>query len=333
MRKKEKIRFEVDPFNRLVYKKSEKKSRLPGFRTVIDGRFRIGKNNNLIYEVRKSPLSTIPQKIKLKGSWSLDKNHNLILTLNKWGNQIFGNKLILKGDLIDVKANKLTFAVTTKDSSGKTHLYTLNFEGIWQADKFNRLSFNIKKEKGNPDTLILKGSWEINKNNEIIYTYTKSRLKRKTKRTKTITFKGYWDITNKHRITYILNKEINSEFTFEVRLGKPAGRGMEYQIGIGVTPAKKKLTLSGQWKVNKRLGLIFEMPYEKGKRRGIIFGASCKIGKQNNLEFKLKNKKGDDLGIDIKLSRKIIKGAGETFLRALKEGGKLSIIAGVGIRW
>jgi len=39
MKKTEKIRFEIDPHNRLVYEKTGRKSNIPGFRTVVDGRF------------------------------------------------------------------------------------------------------------------------------------------------------------------------------------------------------------------------------------------------------------------------------------------------------
>ncbi len=330
---KEKIRFEIDPFNRLIYKETGKKSKLPGGRTVLEGSFKIDKNNNLIYEVKKSLLSAIPENVKFKGNWSLDTNHNLILTLNKWGNQIYGNKLVIKTDLREAEANRLTFEAATKDFSGKTRLYLLNFSGRWQADKFNRLNFNVKREKGEINTLTLEGGWEVNRKNEIIYTYMKSHLKRKTTIKRTLTFTGYWDITEKHRINYILNKEIHSEFNFEVSVGKPVKRGMEYKIGFGAFPARGKITLFGQWKVNKNLGLIFEMPREKGKSRGIIFGASCKLGKHNNLEFRLKNKKGEDLGIDVKISRKLIKEAGELFVRAVKSGKEFSILAGVGFRW
>lgn len=330
----EKVRYEIDPHNRLIYAKTGKKSKLPRFRTVLDGRFKIDKNNRLTYHVKKSQVSNIPQQVLLRGRWSLDKDHNLILTLNKWGNQIAGNKLTIKSELIDVKANKLSFVAVTKDSHKKTHIYILGLGGSWQADKYNRLAFNIKKEKGITDKLILQGAWELNKQNEIIYTYTKSSLLPKEKITKTITLRGYWEVTQKHRISYILNKAINSQFDFKVSLGKPIKkRGLQYEAGIGVTPVKRIITLFGKWKVNERLGLLFEMPYEKGNLHRIIFGATCKLDKNYNLDFRLKNRLGKDLGIDVKLSRRILKGQGEAFIRALRSRKEVSILAGIGFRW
>jgi len=62
----------------------------------------------------------------------------------------------------------------------------------------------------------------------------------------------------------VLNKEINSCFDFQVSLGKPIKRGLQYEIGVGVKPAKKKFTLFGFWKINQKLGLLFEMPSQKG---------------------------------------------------------------------
>ena len=73
----QKIRYEVDPHNRLT--------RLgPGkFRQVIDGEFKLDDNNSLAYHVKKSDNIDIPQQIKFSGDWSLDTGHNLILTLDK----------------------------------------------------------------------------------------------------------------------------------------------------------------------------------------------------------------------------------------------------------
>jgi len=330
MKKTEKIRYEVDPHNRLIYEKTGEESEVPGFRTVLDGSFEIDENNYVTYHVKKSQRSDIPQQVKLRGGWSLDKEHNLVLTLDKWGNQIAGNKLTVESELIDAKDNRLSFAVTSKDSEGNDHIYIVKLGGRWQADEYNRLSFNIEKEKGITDRITLQGAWEVNQQNELIYTYEKSA---RGKETKTITLKGYWDITERYRIKYVLNKEIESEFDFKVSVGKPVGRGLEYEIGVGASPSKKTITLFGNWKVNKKMGLLFEMPYAEGKINSVIFGAWGKLDKNLNLEMRLENKIGEDLGIDVKLSRRILEGQGEAFIRALRSQKEVSIVAGVGFRW
>ena len=333
MKKTEKIRFEIDPHNRLVYEKTGRKSDVPGFRTVVDGKFEIDKDNQLIYHVKKAQGSDIPQQLKLKGKWALDDEHNLMLTLDKWGDQIAGNKLTIKSELIDAKDNMLAFSMTTKDSENSTHIYIVKLGGRWQADKYNRFTFNVQKETGITDKITLTGAWEVNKQNEIIYTYEKSTARKKERISKTITLRGYWDITEKYRILYVLNKKINSTFDFEVGFIRPTKSGMEYQIKIGVVPAAKILTLSGKWKVSKKLGLLLEIPYEGREVQGIVFGASCKLSEKDMLELKLKNISGEDLGASLRLSRKILKDQGEAFVEAVREGKEVSLLAGIGFRW
>ncbi len=333
MKKTEKIRYEIDPHNRLIYEKIGEESEVPCFRTVLDGSFEIDENNYVTYHVKKSQVSDIPQQVKLKGAWFLNQDHNLVLTLDKWGNQIAGNKLTIQSELIDAKDNRLSFAVTSKDSEGNSHIYIVQFGGRWQADEYNRLSFNIEKEKGVTDRITLQGAWEVNKQNEIIYTYEKSARGKEEKITKTIIFKGYWDIAEKYRIIYVLNKEIESEFDFKVSVGKPAARGLEYEIGVGATPSKKTITLFGKWKVNQNLGLLFEMPGVEGNIRSVILGGWAKLDKNLNLEIRLENRAGEDLGIDVKLSRRIFEDQGEAFIRALRSQKEVSITAGVGFRW
>jgi len=325
MRKTERIRYEIDPFNRLIFSKSK---RGRGFRYVLDGTFRIDKNNVLTYQLKSSPNPPIPRQLKLCGNWSLDPEHNLALTLDKGK-----DKLTLKGEIIAARADALVFCVSTKDSGGKTHLYILQLQGQWQVDKYNCLSFLVKKENDLYDTLTLTGIWEVNAQNQLIYTYTRTALKRKKKLYQTFTFKGFWEITEKYRISYMLNEELNSGFDFKVNLEKPLKRGLQYEIGIGVAPVKKKITLFGFWKINEKLGLLFEMPYEEGKLRSIIFEATCSLGSGYNLNLRLKNLSHQDLGIDLKLSKTLFKNQGEAFLEALKEGKEVSLLAGIGFRW
>jgi len=333
MKKTEKIRYEVDPHNRLVSEKTGKESEVPGFRTVLDGEFEIDENNQVTYHVKKSQGSDTPQQVKLRGKWALNDEHNLVLTLDKWGNQIAGNKLTVESEIIDAKGDEIAFSVTSKDSENNTHIYIVKFGGRWQADEHNRLMFNVEKEAGATDKITLRGAWEVNKQNELIYTYEKSAPGRKEKITKTITLKGYWDIAGKHRILYVFNKEIGSEFDFKVSVGKPAARGLEYELGVGAAPSQKTITLFGEWKVNKNLGLLFEMPYAEGKIQSIVFGGWGKLNKDYRLDLRLQNKAGEDLGIDVKLSRRILEGQGEAFIRALRSQREVSIVAGVGFRW
>ena len=106
---KSRIFYEVDPHNRLILKRSSKRSEIKRFRQVASGRFKTDKKNRLSYEVLKSPVSSIPQKIKFSGRYSLDEKHNLVYILDKWNNQYAGNRLRLKTGIIDARFNEIIF--------------------------------------------------------------------------------------------------------------------------------------------------------------------------------------------------------------------------------
>lgn len=333
MGKVERIRYEVDPHNRLIAERTGRETAIQRYRQVLDGRFKINPDNSLTYHIKKSQHIAAPQQIKFYGKFSLDKNHNLIFTLDKWSNQCLGNRLIIKTDIIDAKSNELSFSVTTKSPSGQEQVYILKTSGRWQADKYNRLTFNIERERGGVDKLTFEGGWEINKQNQIIYTYTKRHLKRKEKISRVITLKGYWDITDKYRVSYILNKRLSSLFDFKIILINAFRRMLLYKIGIGVIPKKRIMTVFGRWKLNKKLGLLFEIEYERANLKTIIFGTQVKLDKNYNLDFKLKNKLNKDLGIELKLFRAILKNQGKAFIKTLLSRREMTILAGVGIRW
>jgi len=333
MKRTQKIKYGVDPHNRLIAAASRKESGISGFRHILDGRFKIGKFNTLSYHLKHPQSSPIPQQLKLSGRWSLDKKHNLVLTLDKKHNQIVKDRLTLKTQVFNAKADKLEFLIISKDHLGRPHLYTLALRGSWQADKYNRLTFSVKRRKDLHEQLTLRGTWEVNRRNQIIYTYTKTSLKKARKFTHTIAFKGYWQIYKLNRLIYVLNKQTGSEFDFKISLGKPDKYGLKYEIGIGARPKRKKFSLFGRWKINKRLGLTFEMPTEGGKVRRLVFGAKLKLQNNAYLEARLKNSFGKDLGIKLKLSKTILKGIGETYLVALKDGKEISLLAGAGLRW
>lgn len=255
----EKVFYEIDPFNRLIIGSlpGGRKSGVKKFRQVVNGRFRTDENNALFYEVNKSQDIDIPQKIRFSGKLSLDKKHNLVLTLDKWNNQCEGNRLALKVKLVDAKANEISFLVNSKVSEGRSLTYIMKLYGSWQADKSNRLTFGVEKDRGGTDNLTLSGVWEINKNNEIVY--------REGRDSQVITFKGYWDIAGKRRIKYVLDKRLDSGFNFKSSLGTLAPEGREtylaFEVGIGVSNAKKlrrKIIFSGKWKISKGAEVILE---------------------------------------------------------------------------
>ena len=335
-----KIQYETDPHNRLVVSGSGRKSGLPKFRQVIDGRFRLDKDNNLSYRV-KAPLpedENIPHQIKLKGEWSLTDDHLLRLTLDGQGRQTFGDRITLQGEILDVNKNSLLFAVTTTTKDNTRSTYVLNLEGTWKADENNRLSFRVKKEEGGYDILSFNGLWEINKSHQIIYRYEKARLIRKKRQSHALIFKGYWDIKDAVRISYLLGKETDSSFDFKTSAGIFKKDYIRYELGIGLSgrigPVRRTITLYGKWNLKKDVGLTFEVDYENKRAKQIVFGADARLTDRDTIIFKLKNDvENKDMGVNLELSRKIFKGGGEAFLSLLKSNRESAIYAGAAWRW
>lgn len=300
-RRKERVRYEVDPHNRLIVTETGKKGDIPKYRHLIDGRFKIGKKNSLTYHVKKSHDTAIPQQIKFSGNWSLAKDHNLTFTLSKWGNQIAGNKLTIKGKVIDAKNSTLLFALATKTPEGHARVYTIKLSGSWRADKNNRLTFDVGKEKGPHDVLTLRGVWDINPQGKLIYQYTRRNLRAEQKQAHTLTFEGKWDASDKLRLSYAW--------------GKTA------------------ITIGGRWKIDAKRGLLFEVEYKKGRIHALIFGGTLKLNKKDNLEVRLRSERGKDLGAKLVLSRRFLKGCGEAFLKAQTSRKETTLGAGVGFIW
>lgn len=335
----EKVRYELDPHNRLIITKKGKRASPHRFRRVLDGYFSVDKENMLVYHI-KTPLQSgtdTPHQIKLKGTWSLTDNYDLRFTLNKWKRQTFGDQLTLKGNIIDVDKNSLLFAVTTTSKDGIKSTRVLRLRGYWQADRWNRLGFKIRHLRGRTDELKFLGSWEINKNHNIIYRYQKVDLLRRHRRTHQLTFRGHWDITQKRRILYILEGGSESVFNFRTGIGVFTSRYIKYELGIGVNKrrnfSKRTLVLYGRWSLKKGVGLIFEVQYSDKKIHKILFGAKARIRRNNYIEFKLRGKSGRPLGATLELSRVHLKGEGKTFLRLLAEKGELQVLIGGAFRW
>ncbi len=338
----QKLRYEVDPHNRLIVSEAAESADPARFRRVFDGKFKIGPDSSLIYHI-KAPMDGLmperqpPHQVKLRGQWSLTENHDLKLTLDKWHRQIPGDELTLQGEIISVAAHALLFAVTTRSQKNLDERYVFRLQGKWQADKHNRLTFRVNKGRGRHDILTFTAVWEINKNQRIVYRYEKARLIRKSRLDKTLVFKGHWNIFKRNRLTYELSRDRESAFDFRTGLGFLAKDYIKYEIGIGAAdrkqPLRRLVTLFGNWKLKKNTGLLFEMEYEKGQAKAIKFGAEVKLSKSDNLEFKLKNEFGQDLGLQLKLSRKLLKGAGQAFLKLLKSKKESAIYAGGAWRW
>ncbi|MBU0709287.1 MAG: hypothetical protein KJ793_01070 [Candidatus Omnitrophica bacterium] len=320
-----KVRYEVDAHNRLVVK-SGRKTELKRFRRVVEGSFKTDKKNQLTYHIKAPVGRRGPHQVKFQGKWSLNKNHDLRLTLDKWRRQTFGDQLTLKGDIVDLNKNSLVFAVGTRTNKGKQSIYLIRLQGAWQADKNNRLTFRAGQDRDNYDTLTFEGIWGIGKDYEIIYRYTKAKLRDKPKQVHTLIFKGKWKIRDQARIAYEIDKGSGSGFNFKTSVGVFKDRYIKYEVGVGTSGEKQTIKLFGRWKIKKDLGLIFEV------KRGydIVLGAEAKLSDRDSILFKLKDTGSEG---EFELRRALLKGDGQAFIRFLKSKRESAVFVGVGRGW
>lgn len=335
----EKVRYETDPHNRLISKKTGKDTRLPFFRQVLDGEFRTVNKNDLVYHI-KAPRSSHPKaahQVKLKGRWSLDKNHDLVFTLDKWKRQASGDRLTIRGDIIEAGKNSLLFAVTTVRSGVNPSAYILKLEGSWQADKHNRLTFRVNRERGGADYLTFAGIWEIGRGYQIIYKYEKEGLLRKKKRVRTVTFKGSWEIKGRSRISYVIERGSGSVMEFRASAGIFGDNYIKYELGIGglrrARPVRRSIVLFGKWRMARGSALVFELIRGREGIEDISFEAEVGITDKDKLLFRLKDGSGRKMGIELELTRKLFVKEGESYLRLLKSGREKAMLAGAGFRW
>ena len=328
---KTKTKIEIDPENRLWFR-TGKSSGLPDIMQILTGDFVTDKDNDLSYQVKTPMDGSAPKEVKLAGKWKLDKNLDLQLALDG-ERQANGNKLTLKGKLSDVQSDSLAFEYDTKDEKGTKSTQTVRLNGQWQVDEKNRLLFAVKRQQGPSDQLILGCGWELDKQNRITYSYTKTALKTREKIEHVFTLSGYWDITDSHRLSYLISENNITGPAFKVGVGKACEGSLEYQIGVEGSVYAKTLKLTGRWRVNDTLGLVFEMPCEDGRIRSMIFGASFKFNKDFDLDFRIRNETGKDLGIEATLSKRILDGSGEVFLQGFASEQRQQIMAGVAFKF
>ena len=268
-----------------------------GFASLTAGRFSV-KDNRLSYILPNG------SRIPFDGEWSLDEKHNLVFFLRDDGDA--SGRIVLRGKIISARAGVLAFEASGVNESGMVEWQVFELYGHWDADPSNRLAFTLRKG-GSPGRLVLRASWEVGSNQEIVYTYTRETLKRTGLREKiTVTFSGYWQIYSRNRIVYSLCRSSGEGFAFKVCLQTPslypADGKIKYRLGAGVSQGRD-ISLYGQWKFGRRFNLAFEMRYGPGSKERIYFDAGFKNKRGDSLAFRLKTLEGKFSGISLLCSR------------------------------
>lgn len=252
------------------------------------------------------------ERLHHKGRWRLNKDHDLeIVVTDATGAD--KEVLTLKSEIVSVASDELTFLITSKKDRDTEVTRVLRLSGKWQTDESNRLSFAVSKEDGTEDVLLFGGAWGLGKDNEIVYRYRRTRLKRKTKEERGLIFKGHWQITAKDKLLYVLDTTGESGFLFKAQFEGAgiAGRfgALKYRVGIGLSRYKRPVE-----KVIKLLGAV-----------------RWNMTKRDALEFEFIGAEGRKSGMTITLSRKLL--GGEAFLRFKKLAEESKVEAGVRIPW
>ncbi len=317
-----KAHFTVDQDNQLLIGSPALKQLL-----VVNGKFSLDTDNNLIYLLNETVgwrrEYGLPNRIKFKGRWSLNENYDLELYLDKTEEQFNGDYLCLKGRVLYAGQESFVFQLNSRDKRRANRLSLLKFSGIWQADEFNRIIFQVKK-KATPDTLAFKGIWQVNANQQISYEYEKIQLKTKRKIKDTLVFTGFWQVFSANRLSYILSYTLPrneilrdsarargssaSRFDFRAHLETPnlypKKSVIKYRLGVGIRrdlqPALSRIIyLYGTWKFSRRLGLSFEMHYGRAKVKRLTFNTQVNLSQRDKIIFQLTDNRGRRLGISV----------------------------------
>ncbi len=299
----------------------------------MEAKYKLTKDNQLI-------VISEGKEVTLDGEWQLDKENNLSFILRKADTQTSGEKITLQVKLIKAEAHTLAFSLDTQGKNGTHHAQWLEFKGKWQADKYNRLQFLIKKKAEGNQALTLQGTWDV-KQNTLVYTYNKSSLGSKVKQSHDLYFKGYWQIKGKSHLTYILDTQDLSRFDFRVYLETPnliGKRGeIKYRIGIGAKGSRlfktQVISLYGVWKLERKSGLSLAIDYADGRVKTIDFGVFLQLDEKTKITLSLVNKEGKDIGISLTLNKSFLKNNAQWFLKLACQENRPGLEWGVSLPW
>ncbi len=260
----------------------------------------------------------------VKGRWTFGRNNEL-----QYRTEGPAKEIKLKGSLIAAEPDALVFTYTETQSGDVTVKRTGKLSGSWKLDNKNRIQFEVERQDGRNDRLILQGGWTVNDSHQIVFTYTGQEL----------VFDGYWDIAEGNRLTYYLGgdteKAVRFRGAFQTKSIVARAGAIRYQVGVEAAGKQrlKTIALFGKWIVSRDFGLAFEVEYAGGRRKSIAFGGDYRLAKDTEIAVKLKSRAGKPLGVELILTKELFAGKGSAFVRVLKQVEESRVEAGVGFSW
>jgi len=325
--------YQLDSQNNLIIKRKKQKITPCGyFKILPDNRLNFWLNESSGWRKRYN----LPKRLEFEGKWNINPNHDLELYLYEDKDLLQKNPLVLRGEIISVQQDCVSFLIKTEEKGGVQKFKILKLNGLWQTDEYNRINFLVEK-KGTPDILIFKNTWQINSNQQITYAYQKVNLLTKSKTQHTIEFEGFWQINSSDKLTYILSGSNRSCFDFRIQNESlnlyPEDGKIKYRIGIGTKKEKTQtISLYGTWKFSKKGALLFQMNYGNGQIKAIEFSPVINITKKDTVSFSLCNFKNQPLGITVNFSHRFLKELdAEIYLKIRNQLKEKAINLGVNI--
>ncbi len=128
----------------------------------------------------------------VKGRWELTPDHEV-----QYRAEDKDEEIRVRGSLVAAEPDALVLSITERQSDQKIVTSLVRLSGAWRVDIRNRITFEAAKGSGKKDILTLKSGWRVNEDQEIVYTYEKTDLKKKTKFLHELLFQGAWEISEK----------------------------------------------------------------------------------------------------------------------------------------
>ncbi|KJJ83285.1 hypothetical protein OMAG_002829 [Candidatus Omnitrophus magneticus] len=276
--------------------------------------------------------------ITLNGKWELTEDCDLKFTISEKERVLSGKTLILSGEIENVDANSLSFRFRESTALDGAETSTLTIAGVWQADKNNRITFQVSKNNADTDILTFQGAWKIGKKNELIYIYKKCYLKTKEDEDKKIIFNGIIELES-GKIIYRVEKSDTSFFSFSARLKSNElsinSKTISYEVGITYTEKisfkslLRTVEISGVWTIDKSLKISFNVVSINGEIRRIEFGIKRMFKNNGSISLSLIDRRGYDIGLNLELAKKFLDNNAELFMSLNKIGNNLSVMGGM----
>lgn len=279
----------------------------------------------------------LPERIALDGTWKLNDKHDLEFGIHASSVWFPGTTITFKTGLISAKANELVFSARISDGAGGVMGCAFAFSGKWQADKNNRLTFVMTRYTGKTNRLVFQGAWQVGRRNELFYTYSTEKLKKKEKDEFSFGLKGHWALGTRH-LVYKVEGSNDSVLSFSAALQTPgivakAGE-IRYSVGIRFTSGgkEKKLLRSvaiyGTWKLGRDLALGFEAESTVREKNVISFTAEKLIFDNGKLTVGLKTEDGRKFGGEVTFTKALARDV-ELFASLASLAGETRAIGGV----